>query len=446
MEAVIYARVSSDPSGKGKSTQDQEKECRQECERNGWPVRAVFVDNDIGASRHSGKERPAWATLKSELRNGDILVCWEASRPQRDLEEYVLLRNLCAELNVPLSYAGRVLDLTLGDDRFVGGLDALLAERESEQIRTRVLRGKRGSAAAGRPSTRPPWGYQLVRPGEWKIDPVEGPRVREAIARILSGESLRSTLLWLTETPGYTPSSLTNLRRAVCNPAYAGLRVHQGEVTGRGTWTPLITEAQHHQLVEFFRRMKIARGHGSPPGPEPKHLLSGIAICGKCKKPLRHKLLKGRSPGYACNDGHCHRVAEAMDRMVEKELFHRLSHVDPKEFENDDPGVVEALQEIEDIEKNLEKWFKSAEAEEVTPAAYGKMEKIYLERIERLRPKTLGKRRPHQLPVDKLAANWPKLSMREKREIVKRFYRITVNPVGKGKWRDAIHGVEIEEI
>lgn len=125
MDAVIYTTVSNVAGST--SVQDQETECRGVCERHNWPVRAVFRDDGISASRY-GKDRPAWAALKAELRQGDILVVWEASRAHRDLAEWVALRNLCAQLNVPLSYAGRILNLANGDDRFVGGLITPRAE------------------------------------------------------------------------------------------------------------------------------------------------------------------------------------------------------------------------------------------------------------------------------------------------------------------------------
>jgi site-specific DNA recombinase len=238
VDAVIYTRVSRDSAG-GRSVEDQLRECRQECDRNGWPVRAEYCDNSFGASRYSG-DRPEWRRLKGDLRKGDVLVVWEASRAQRDLQEWVELRSLCAELHVPLSYAGRVLDLTSGDDRFTGGLDALVAEYESERIRTRVLRGKRASAADGRPMSRPPWGYIATREvdaqgrlrPQWEPDPVEAPRVREAVERLLAGESQYAVLEWLKATDGYAPTTPTTLRRALLNPALAGLRQHQGEVVG----------------------------------------------------------------------------------------------------------------------------------------------------------------------------------------------------------------------
>lgn len=421
MQAVIYTRVSKDVSA-GRSVQDQEKECRDVCEKNGWTVRAVFEDNDIGASRHSLKDRPAWKRLKADLRAGDILVVWEASRAQRDLEEFVELRNLCAQLNVPLSYAGRVLDLTLGDDRFVGGLDALLAEREAEQIRVRVLRGKRTSAAEGRPSTRPPWGYRRVDTAKWEPDPVESPRVKEAVARILSGETRYSVLNWL-RTIGYAPASITALKRALGNPALAGLRIHRNEIVGKGTWEPLITERQHLLLGGRGRDNLL-------PGPEPKHLLTGIAKCGICEDGLRYKTKNGTQPRYQCYAGHATRSSAELDEMVVNRLFEILEEIDPNQHESDDPVVDAAIREIERLEGKLEEWTENAIAEGVSPAAFAKVEKGLKERIAALRPKTSASKF-RRLSAAQLGKAWPTLSTRERREIIRGYLVIKVYPGGR---------------
>jgi hypothetical protein len=81
VDAVIYTRVSRDVAG-GRPVEDQERECRQACERKSWPVRAAHCGNSIGASRYSAK-RPAWQQLNDDLREGDILVVWEPSRAVR---------------------------------------------------------------------------------------------------------------------------------------------------------------------------------------------------------------------------------------------------------------------------------------------------------------------------------------------------------------------------
>ena len=63
----------------------------------------------------------------------DVLVTWEASRAQRDLDAYLELRRLCAASGVRWAYSGTVYDLAHGSDRFRTGLDALVAEDEVEK-------------------------------------------------------------------------------------------------------------------------------------------------------------------------------------------------------------------------------------------------------------------------------------------------------------------------
>ena len=158
LTAVIYTRKST--ASDGKSTRDQERECRQWCERNNIPVEQVFCDEGISASKYGTKHRSAWTAVKAYLRPGHILVAWESSRTARDLGEHVNLRSLCDQQNIPVAYNGRVIDFNSGDDRFTAALDAILAERESAQMSERILRGVRGAAAVGAPHGRPPWGYR----------------------------------------------------------------------------------------------------------------------------------------------------------------------------------------------------------------------------------------------------------------------------------------------
>lgn len=423
MDAVIYTRVSSDPSGGGRSVTDQERECRQVCERNDWAVRRVFTDNDRGASRYSG-DRPAWRDLKADLRPGEVLVCWEASRSTRDLEEHILLRNLCAELGVLLSYSGgTTLDLREGEDRFRGGLDALLSEHEAERIRARVLRGKRSAAAEGRPPTRPPWGYHRVDVAKWEPDPVEATRVREAVERLLAGETQYSVLEWLRSTDGYSPASPTMLRRALINPALAGLRQHQGEIVGKATWEPIISEEQHRQLVARSKWMTARYGFNSQPGPEPKYLLTGVAKCGVCGDGLRYYLKKGRVTAcYVCYKGHVSRPVTMLDKAVEDELFKRLSDVDPAQYEADDAddngGV---LVEIEELERQLGEYEAEAIAGRVSAGAFGRIEQGLRERIEALRAKIVE---PSELELN--PDEWPELPMAERRQIVRGLFEIIV--------------------
>src|SRR2546423_3040676 len=160
--AVIYTRVSSDPRDNGRSVESQEAECRAYLDRQGWSLIKGFEDNDRSASRYARKERPGYVQLKEFLTTGgaDVLVMWEGSRAQRDLRDFLALRDLCAERGIGYSYSGRLYDMNRTDDRFSTGLDALLAEREADVTRDRVLRGMRTSMAAGRPHGKLLYGYR----------------------------------------------------------------------------------------------------------------------------------------------------------------------------------------------------------------------------------------------------------------------------------------------
>ncbi|MCG7607190.1 recombinase family protein [Mycobacterium sp. CnD-18-1] len=431
-DALIYTRVSH--LNRSISIRDQEKECRAVCERNDWPVRSVFCDDGISASRY-GKERPAWSALKAELQAGDILVVWEASRANRDMAEYVALRELCTDRGVLLSYSGRILDLSRGDDRFVSGLDVLVAERESELIKERVLRGKRSAAAEGRASNRPPWGYRQKTepstgapiPCAWEHDPVEAPRVKEAVKRFLKGETQWGIYRWLEDTEGWTPANTRSLQRALMNPALAGLKVYKGELIGKGQWEPIISQGLHNAVVNRVKGLKRAYGCVSFSGPEPIYLLSGIARCEVCKEPLYRKKYKTSVDAYGCQRGHVGVSAEELDRRVEDELLEILAKINPAPHRGDNPEVQRAIQEIAEIEAELDEWIAAAGRREVGPTAFAKIEKDLRNRIAILRPKTVGKA---VVPWDysKIQRAWPRSTMRQKRDVIRAFLTITVSP------------------
>src|SRR5215218_979132 len=159
--ALIYTRVSKDKR-QGRSVEEQETECRRVCDVEGWTIADVLTDNDRSASRYATKARPEWEKVKHRLATDgiDVLVTWEASRSSRDLAGFVELRDLCQNHGIMLNYKGRSLDLDATNDRFEAGLHALLAERESDETRDRILRAVREQAAEGRPHGRVLYGYK----------------------------------------------------------------------------------------------------------------------------------------------------------------------------------------------------------------------------------------------------------------------------------------------
>ncbi len=449
MRAIIYTRVSSDQTGEARSVESQERECRAVCEREGWTVAEVLCDNDRGASRWSGKDRPQYRRLAKVLKAGDVLVTWEASRAQRDLSAYVDLRDLCAERGVLWSYSGRVHNLAEGDDRFSTGLDALLAEREADQIRTRVLRGKRAAAFDGRPAGKPPFGYRRVinpetgRTDGWAIDEQAGPVVLDAVRRVLAGESLWSICRDLDArgTPG--PQSQRNaasrwraqhLRQMLASPSYAGLRQHQGQVVGNGRWEALITEEDHQKLLALFapdpaRRLTTHRGS------EPRHLLSGIARCGECGEAMRWIAPKSEKklPGYLCSDRSCvRRRGDLVDLLVADAIVARMSRPDAVALTSRHNGdrVAEALKTAQALQQRLDGFIDQASDGKLTPSALARIEAKLLPQIESAQATARAN------VVDPLVASlagpqarakWEAFTVKDRRTVVASLLDVTVN-------------------
>lgn len=453
MRAIIYCRVSSDQTGKAKSVADQERECRAVCEREGWPVAEVLTDNDRGASRWSTKDRPAYKRLDEVLRSGDVLVLWEASRASRDLAAYVLLRDLCATRGVKWCVSGKLLDPNSGDDRFGSGLDALLAEREAEQIRERVLRGKRSAALEGRPNGRLPYGYRRQfhpdtgKTERWVLDPVTSPIVSEIVTRFTNGESLHAVARDLTERDVPPPNEgvpwkAQRIRTMISSPTYAGLRVQHGQVIGKGNWDSLYSEDVHHRILGILADPSRVtyRGNGV------RHLLTGIAICGVCQAPVRFfgpKSLK--SPTYLCSEGSCvRRRVELVDEMVEKLVVKHLKKLELYDTAGDESVLL--MEEIRRQRQRLDGYVQQVADEKITDESFQKLEAAINRRIADIESKL---RRVAVSPLTQRIAGpnaltqWAALSLEEKRQAIRENMTVTIKPSTVGTRRFSVDDVEV---
>jgi site-specific DNA recombinase len=379
--AIIYTRVSKDSLRNGRSVEEQEAECRAVCEREGWPVGEVLQDNDVGASRWSGKDRPAYRRLAEVLRPGDVLVTWEASRAQRDLTAYAELRDLCAALGVLWNYKGRTHDLNKSEDRFTTGLDALLAEREADEIRDRVLRSLRANAAKGKPHGKIAYGYRAVRDPQTglitsrEIDLEAAGWIREMAERVLQGESLRAILKDVNPRAGQNWYSST-ISKMLRSPTLAGLRTYNG-TTLQGNWEPILTMDEHKRLVTVLgdpgRRTSYR-------GTEPRYLVSGIAECGVCGGPCYVGKNHGK-PSYVCrNGGHVSRLVSDVDPVVIDKMIriindHRVNvflfHDEDDENSGNESAEWGAKAQL--LQGRLDEYSESAANGEISKAEYLKI-------------------------------------------------------------------------
>jgi len=319
----------------------QEEDCRRLAEERGLTVGEVFVDDDLSA--YSGKPRPAYLRLLDDLRAGKFgaVLSWHTDRLHRsplELEEYI---EVCEKHGVSTTtvQAGHV-DLETPSGRAVARTMGAWARFESEHKAARVKRAMQQVRDSGRfTGGRFPYGWRRddgeTRP-PYRVNPAEAAVIREAAEMILAGGTLAGTAEYLNEgghlSPGGNPWTSTPLKQVLMRAKNAGLVTNeQGEVIGPSLFPAILPEDRWRAVVAIVdnpdRKLKT-----------PKHsrfLLSGLALCGKCGRPTRVKVV-GTPSGrryrvYTCftkGSGHPYKRREYVEEYVTDAVLAYLSRPD----------------------------------------------------------------------------------------------------------------------
>ncbi|MGW1157087.1 recombinase family protein [Streptomyces sp. NPDC002519] len=211
----LYARKSAyrgKVTNKGRSVREQLDAGQADADRNEVQVVETFIDDDRSASTYRAREREEFERMIEWIEGGklDIVFAWASTRLQRDIAVYARLRDACASHGVLWCYGGKIYDLSNKDDRFRTGLDALLGEREVDEMRDNVLRSLRANAVNGRPHGQRAYGYRRAYDPHTRelvateLEPTEAEIVREICQRVAGGEAYAQIALSLN-LRGVTP-------------------------------------------------------------------------------------------------------------------------------------------------------------------------------------------------------------------------------------------------
>ena len=456
-KALIYTRVSLDAAN-GRSVAEQETDCRNECERQGWIVAEVLSDNSVGASRHSKGRRPGWDRVKKRITAGeiDVLVVWEASRATRDLSVFAELQTLLASTGTKLSYSGRLLDLDDDDDIFTAGLDALVSGKAAGDTSKRVRRAMRSNADQGKPHGRLLYGYKRLRdentgkPVGQVLDDDQAPIVAKIFAMYNGGKSRTDVAAALNsegvERENGGPWDPRRVSGIITNAAYAGRRTYKGEDVGESSW-PAIVDMATFAIAAKRREaanMNKKRARGST------RLLSSVGRCGVCGSKIRSSKAKS-GHAYACISGKCvYRVGVPLDAFVGEAIVARLSVPDARETlsSNDTPPAVsEAAVRVAELEAKLEEAADQFAAGELSVSMLSKVE-------QRLAPLIAEARRVQRqaavpmdidVPETGLEAWWDGLDRSVAREVVSALISsVVINRTRRGARSFDPASIEIE--
>lgn len=301
-------------------------------EKAGGVIAAEFTDADSTAYRKPRAPRP-------ERKDFDRMIAWLAGNPGkgiaayhadrllRDIDDTALLIRACEQGGHLIeTYGGGTYDLSTATGRRRLRDDASAAAYEVDHNRERILAQKAEAAGEGRwLGSMRPFGYEGIpaEPGAGRrfdglrVVPAEAAAIRSAAEEVLEGTSLHSVVArWRaagirgTQGGGWTVS---NLRRLLINPRYAGIAVHRGRET-TAQWPPILPE-------EVSRALQARLGAQAKPGHSTarKWLGSGLYLCGVCERPVHVRGVSdssGRDKSYCCPLNHVGRAVSKVDKYV----------------------------------------------------------------------------------------------------------------------------------
>ena len=327
MKAGIYLRLSLDPNGDKLAIERQREDCAAMAERFGLEI-IEYIDRDLSAFQRKVR-RPAFEQLLADVASGALqrIIVYRLdrlARQPRDLERVV-----------DALEAGKAELLSVSEPQFVGSAGLLMmrilvafANNESSVKSERVARAYKHLADTGQYTVRGRRHFGFNEDGTHHE--VEAAMAREAVSRVLAGESLSNvTKHWREQgmrTPRGAEWRTTNLLRILQSPKLAGLSDYHGEIVGKGAWEPIVAEDQWRAFVGLAEhKIMVTREQRS-------YLLSGLVRCGKCGAVLQAKWWinptgrNSKEPRYQCrtrSQGGCGGVSTIASR-IEGEVTARV--------------------------------------------------------------------------------------------------------------------------
>lgn len=439
-----YLRVSRDKSGKGRSPEQQHADNVRACPDFGVTlVGEPYRDDDRSASKHARKIREDFERLIDDLENerfgAKVLVLWEGSRGSRKASEWVYMADLmdAQGLYVFVTTNERLYNMRKPRDRKDLLQEALDSEYEAALTRSRIKRDTASQASAGRPHGQVRYGYQRFydeHTGYWREDqphPDEAPNVRELFRRLKKGEALahigadwrkrdiHTRPRWNKKTEQWETRlfSSQHLRSLALNPAYAGIRVHDPERKGSGTysaqaveypavWPGLVTKEDFlavKRILTAPERRKAKDGRA-------KHLVSNIAACMVCGGGLNVTTSKGKLK-YRCGKKFCVQIEkEWLEKFATDLILGYLAREDNYSALILSDNTAELQKVMDDLAKARSEHDDLAKAD-ISVALAAKKEPAILKHIAELEAEERRLRTPSQLaglitPGADVATRW----------------------------------------
>ncbi|AZS48181.1 recombinase family protein [Microbacterium oxydans] len=464
LRAAIYARQSvAEPEG----IRRQVEACQQLADARDYLVVDTYEDDSVSGYRERG-EGTAFARMLANARAGkfDVLIVRKLDRLGRSLAALEALT--AAKVNTVTTDGA--LDLASPSGRLVANVLTSVARAESEVKAERRVFANADRRTKGVPTSgRVPYGYIWVPMAErgadgtaYVLDPERAPDVRRVYDEFLAGVPLGSIARDLNLAgrrtlpskphPEGVPFTPTTLRRILMSPYYAALLplpredggvYDQRDITRdscvEGAWPAIVTP---DEWAEAKSRLEHPERKTSP-GPTRKWLLSGIALCGVCKQPVRAGGGERGIHSYRCGSmAHFMRRGMPLDDFVERLVVARLERPDAVDLlvDRERPDVDALRAERRRLEVSLRELGDDHDDGLVGRVEYQRRLKRLNARIAELDGKLQAGANVEPLRDLVGAANvrgaWDALPLGRKRAVLETLLTIEVHSVGQGNRRN----------
>jgi DNA invertase Pin-like site-specific DNA recombinase len=189
MRAVIYARYSTDKQ-RAESIEDQVRECRARCAREGFVVAGVYSDAAISGGT---ARRPGYQSMLAAARRRDFqfLVAEDTSRLWRNTAEQEPRKAELLDLGIHVVTGN--LDTRQKGAALMSAITGAMSQQYRDDIGEKSRRGMKGNALARRPTGGKAYGYRsLSRPDGSRyveIVPEQAAVVRRIFEAYAAGDS-----------------------------------------------------------------------------------------------------------------------------------------------------------------------------------------------------------------------------------------------------------------
>lgn len=303
-EAVSYVRVSSDEQEDGYSIPAQIRAAKKYAAEKGLKLVHEFEAAE-SAKRAGRKTFNAMCDFIKKANKPMALLVEKPDRLFRNLPDWVDIEELMHEHDLEIHYfkERKVLSKhSNSDDRFMHGIQVLMAKKYIENLAEECRKGMNEKAAQGHYPSKAPLGYsnnpvtRLI-----DLDPIRAPIIRRIFERYATGEYSMNDLLSLAKEEGLAKASYgrgsvsrSTIERILKNPFYYGTFEWPKGKLQEGKHEPIIS------LDLFHRVQEIMVGRGGGVYQDRNFAFAGLMTCAYCGCQVTAEVKKQKYVYYHC--------------------------------------------------------------------------------------------------------------------------------------------------